>query len=431
VQQDELEPAVPAGTDPLEYAAMLTRVYDATLSGDRPPALGRLLVRESWKRTMRHGVNPDRRPGEGHTIGAEALEHHRQVSRLTELMPMVRHHLCPVSDEAEHVLVVHGADYVLWADGDRAVRHRLKSLGFAEGARWTENLVGTNATGTAMATQRPVQIHSAEHFERWQHAWTCAAAPVHDPRDGTLLGIINISGPAATGHPNNLALVNAVSELAEMHLRMAHHTELERLRAVAAPLLAKTQGRALVVDPDGWVAAVSGVTPVDRVLVPHGVENDRIWLPSLGQTLVEPVPGGWLLRPAAQDDADVTRVVLDLRRPSDCSLTVTGGAGTWEHRLTPRHAEILFLLAIHPAGRSASDLAVDLFGDSERATTVRAEMFRLRRYLGGMLRHRPYRFCEWIDVVIQRPENGVDLLPGSTAPAVVRLRCQPAAQAGN
>lgn len=54
--------------------------------------------------------------------------------------------------------------------------------------------------------------------------------------------------------------------------------------------------------------------------------------------------------------------------------------------------------------------------------TVRAEMSRVRRYLGGLLEHRPYRFAEDAEVELLLPDAPVDLLPQSTAPAVLRVR---------
>ncbi len=57
--------------------------------------------------------------------------------------------------------------------------------------------------------------------------------------------------------------------------------------------------------------------------------------------------------------------------------------------------------------------------------TVRAEMSRVRRYLGTYLEHRPYRFCEDAEVEILLPADLQDLLPHSTAPAVARRRVSP------
>lgn len=73
---------------------------------------------------------------------------------------------------------------------------------------------------------------------------------------------------------------------------------------------------------------------------------------------------------------------------------------------------------MHRPGRSASQLAEAVFGDPARKVTVRAEMSRIRRYLGPFLEHRPYRFCEGTDVELLLPDDPADLLPHSAAPAV-------------
>jgi hypothetical protein len=177
------------------------------------------------------------------------------------------------------------------------------------------------------------------------------------------------------------------------------------------------------VDQDGWTAAVTGMPYTGRLTLPKALAPGRSWLPTLGLCVVEPLPGGWLLRAADEPGPRrAARIVLDLAHPRRSSVTVSSEAGSWCHELSPRHAELLYLLAVRPAGRSASGLADDLFDDPGRTVTVRAEMSRVRRYLGAFLEHRPYRFCEAAEVELVLPEDPRDLLPHSTAPTVRRAR---------
>ena len=420
MRRNRLEPAVPVGADPRRYARVLAEVHSATLAGEPAPARSRALISDSWARVRRHGVDPDRGT-DAEPISTEELERRRRESGLADVLPVLRAGLVTVADEAAHIMVVvDAAGRVLWRDGCSAVRRRADGLGFVEGASWDEDTVGTNAIGTALVVQRPIQIYSAEHFVRTHHAWACSSSPVRDPRDGRLLGVIDVSGPAPGIHPTTLALVDAVAKLAESQLRGAHRAELERLQTLAAPILARLGGPALVTDRHGWVAGVTGLAPVTRVRVPERVGQGPSWIPALGPCQLEPLPGGWLIRPVEAETDPATRAVLDLCNPSQVVLTVSGPSGSWEHRLTPRHAEILLVLAAAPSGRTAHELAADLFGDPERTITVRAEMSRLRRHLGGILDHRPYRFSDRVEVVVERP-GGVQLLPWSTAPAVRRL----------
>ncbi len=287
-----------------------------------------------------------------------------------------------------------------------------------------------------------MQVHSAEHYLRSHHSWTCVAAPVHDPRTGRLAGVINISAPARGAQPYLLQLTTTAARLAEAELRARRLESLHRLRTVATPLLAKVTGPALVVDADGWTAAATGLPPANRLRLPsEGWGSSAVhWLPSLGECAVEPLGGGWLVRPLRSPDAagadagsetteqtEGARVRLDLRRSDRPELSVDGAAGTWSHALSPRHAELLLLLATHRDGRSAAQLADALFGDAGRTVTVRAELSRLRRYLGGLLAHRPYRFAPSVTVGVIGPEDPYDLLPASSAPAVRRLRSRLAA----
>lgn len=177
------------------------------------------------------------------------------------------------------------------AGGRLPVLRKADGLGFEVGADWREDVVGTNGVGTPAVVRRPVQVFAAEHFVRSHTSWTCTGAPITDPRDGRLLGVVDVSGPLETMHPATLAWVDSVAKLAEARLRELHLASLERLRAVAAPVLARLAGRAVVVDRDGWAAAVTGMPYVRRVALPKSLAPGHRLLPSLGACAVEPLAG--------------------------------------------------------------------------------------------------------------------------------------------
>jgi hypothetical protein len=414
-----------AATDAARAARVLSEVRDATLSGQRAPITPRPVIEESWGRMLRSGVDPEH-DFRSSLLTAEEVRRRREESPLRHVLPVLREGLVSVADAAHHIMVVADADgRVLWREGSAAVLRKADALGFLLGADWRETTVGTNGVGTPAVVRRPVQVFAAEHFVRSHATWTCAGAPITDPRDGRLIGVVDVSGPLETMHPATLAWVDSVAKLAEARLRELHLTALERLRAVAAPALARLGGRALVVDRDGWTAAVTGMPYTNRIALPKSPAAGRRWLPGLGACAVEPLAGGWLVR-AAEDEprhrGGTTRVVLDLTQPRRWTVTVSGSLGSWTHELSPRHAELLYLLAVRRSGRSAAGLAEDMFGDAARTVTVRAELSRVRRYLGGLLEHRPYRFSEDVDVTVVPPADPRDLLPHSTAPAVIRAR---------
>ncbi len=181
------------------------------------------------------------------------------------------------------------------------------------GAAWDEPTVGTNAIGTCLVLGTPVGVHGGEHYVDGHQQWTCAAAPLRDPVGGGLLGVVDLSGPARTAHPGALALVSAVAALAEHEVRAAHDRVLDQLRRVAGPLLARVEGRALVLAPDGVTAAVTGFAGPARVVLPAGLDGGAVVLPGLGACRVEPLPGGWLVRLDDAGPGSATDVLLDLR----------------------------------------------------------------------------------------------------------------------
>ena len=399
-------------------------VRDAAMSGSGATSGPRSLIGDSWDRVRARGLDPSGAP-EVAPLSQSELYARRERSPLHDLLTPLREYLRPAGDAAGQVLVVSDADgRVLWREGSSGVSRYADRLGFVGGSAWTEGNVGTNAIGTCIVTGSPIHIHAAEHFAQSHTAWTCAAAPLKDPVTGRLLGVVDLSGPARTGHANTLSLVTVAARLAEAEVRAAHQDRLNALRAFASPLLAKVGGKALALTPDGTAAAVTGLVAPTQIALPDEMTAGDQWVPALGMVRAEPLPGGWLLRVLEGDAADpdsATSLLLDLSA-SEPSVEVTGASSVWTHRPSPRHAEILLALVRHRDGRSAAQLADDLFGDRSRTVTVRAEMSRLRRTLGPMLVQRPYRLADNVDARLVLPDEPLELLPGSTAPVVTALR---------
>ncbi|WP_432542781.1 GAF domain-containing protein [Kineococcus sp. SYSU DK002] len=365
------EPAVGAGQDPRELARRLRRTREAVLGSRRRPADVRPVIAASWERVRRSDLDPSGGVP-GRYLDGAGLRERRAGTALVDALPAVRAHLRAAADAVGQVVVVADAGgAVLWRQGSPAARRRADALGFTEGSVWTEDSVGTNAIGTALVVDAPVHVFAAEHYAETHQPWTCAAAPVHDPA-GRVLGVVDLSGPAATVHPGTLSLVAATARVAELEIAALHERRHRPLAALTGPGV-------LVVARDGCV--VGGASAGSPVTVRDG----RAVVPGVGRYTAEEVPGGWLLR--APDPAHV---------PARLELTGTGvrwcsPSRTVEVPLSPRHRQLVELLAASPRGLSAAQVAQRLFGDGARAVSARAELSRLRRLLGPVLASRPYR----------------------------------------
>jgi hypothetical protein len=335
---------------------MLRRAHETFTEAGTVPRRVRSVVADSWRRSARAGVGPDGTADVELSDGD--LGTYRAEHPLARVMPLFRELLGTFAADGEHLLAVcdaHGR--LLWVEGHPATRRKAGRMNFVPGARWAESAVGTNAPGTAVTVDRPVQVFAAEHFIRRVQPWTCAAAPVHDPHTGRVLGAVDITGGDRLAHPHSLGFVQAVARAAESQLAL--------------------------LPPGRPAAGVPELTVLGR--------DEARW--------------------------------------------VTDGRGI---RLSRRHSELVMLLARHPEGLTGDELLCALYEDeSVTPVTLRAELARLRRVLGpGLLASRPYRLTVPVEsdvaVVERRLETGAVTaaaaaytgppLPGSQAPAVVRLR---------
>ena len=102
-----------------------------------------------------------------------------------------------------------------------------------------------------------------------------------------------------------------------------------------------------------------------------------------------------------------------------------------------RSLELLAVLAMHPEGMSAEQLALALYGEAGKTVTIRAQVHRVRAHLGeSMVQTAPYRLigrieADWVRVsrliAAGRPREALrayrgPLLPTSDAPEIVEAR---------
>ncbi|WP_458040145.1 MULTISPECIES: GAF domain-containing protein [Bacteria] len=344
----------------------------------------RPLVRDSWRRSLAGLVGAEALPPVA--LSAAELDEYRRAHPLADVLEMIRALLLP-GDAAESgvaVAVGDAAGRLLWVEGDRHVRSLTGEMGFVAGTNWSESAVGTAAPGTALALDRSVQIHGAEHYNRLVQPWSCTAAPVHDPETRRILGVIDVTGGSSAVTPQAQLLVDATARAVEGELLVARL----RARAAAPPHVAEAR------------------RPRRRAPRPEAVRST--------------------LRVLGRDRA---------------LLEIAGDGSERMTELSARHAEILLMLATHRQGLSADRLAELVYGESASAETLRPEMVRLRKALERTAPHlvpasRPYRIGPELETDAQHVLSLLDrgahrvalaayrgaVLPDSIAPGVEIVR---------
>lgn len=389
------------------WASILRRAHSLAVREDRIPALTRSLVASSWGRATGSGVDPDGRAprilDDSHAKRAFA-EH-----PISPVLPKVERILVEATKSTKGFSALSDADgLLLWVEGSAEGLEAASGAGFVPGHLASETAVGTNAVGTALAVDDPVQIFSAEHFSRRLHGLSCVAAPIRDPDSQRTIGVLDLSAGFSALHPHSLALVTSIAMTIEGHLATEARRLDDRRRAAYVErvsggehsALVAESGRVLAASPRGWlgdrIAIGAGALPV----LPRGV--------ALEETRIE---GAFLVRAgAASEQLGPDRLVLEPTGFGRVRVTI----GDWSLDLSRRRSEILMLLALNPQGLSGLELCSKLSGTAPKPVTLRVEMSRLRKLLGPAIATSPYRIAAAVDA--DRTALAAELQQMATSP---------------
>lgn len=427
--------AMDVTTDPVVRSRLLRGVHEREFAGEaRSSPDVREVVRESWRRSLAAGVYPDQGGAQIRLMPSE-VEEARARSPLAPAISEMLSKLSSLDEDARQIVAIADADAnLLWVTGDCDTCERAREMRFQEGAAWSESDVGTNALGTALALDHPVQIFSAEHVIEAVHPWTCSAAPIHDPRTGELIGVVDLTADLRTHHPHTLPVAALTALAGESALRLRSLQMTERLRERWEAAISGRRTPSALLGNDGWVIAARGMGELPSRLELTLNEDARpIVLPDGRCGELDPLKGGgailWLRRPSP---ARAPRLRLQLLG-HDASAQL--GSGRRERRL--RSLELLAVLAMHPEGMTTEQLALALYGERGKAGTIRAQVHRVRLCVGARsLEPHPYRLnvpveADWLEVsrlvAAGRPREALrayrgPLLPASDAPGVVEAR---------
>lgn len=156
---------------------------------------------------------------------------------------------------------------ILLSQGDPYFGNKAQQLALANGARWHEQHMGTNAIGTALSEQQAVTILGNQHFLTANQGISCSASPVLAP-SGELLGVIDISSEVGEHHQDMLLTARLMALAVENALvvNQAHTHWILNLADDAGSLQQPWAG-IIALDADGRLLGAN--------------RSARQWLPSL------------------------------------------------------------------------------------------------------------------------------------------------------
>mgnify|MGYP000992169136 CR=1 FL=1 len=152
-------------------------------------------ILNSWKRCKKMGVN--HLAGCGTTVSESELRD--SILRKHELIklsrPILENVFKTIESTSYSVVLTDEKGIIIDLIMNSDITDIHNNLNFVKGSLWNEKSVGTNAIGTCLVVDKPVQVIGAEHYCEYHHRWTCSAAPIHNSK-GEIIGSFDISGRA-------------------------------------------------------------------------------------------------------------------------------------------------------------------------------------------------------------------------------------------
>ncbi|MBL8438548.1 MAG: hypothetical protein JNM61_10145 [Zoogloeaceae bacterium] len=242
---------------PEDHRALLSAWEHFVSDGRYPADLLRPVVEGSWSRCLRFGLDPELPAA---PLAARQRQAAPQPARLREAAQPILQRAGAVLAHCESVALLTGNDgMIVDVAGDARTRLHAEDYNLAVGGLWAEEAVGTNAIGTALAEEQPVQLYGGEHYCGVIKRWTCSAEVIRDPHDGHVLGVFDISGLTDSYRDHALEFAITGARLIEANLASAYFRARREVIEGSAESFQHWPGEGLLAfDRHGQLARANG-----------------------------------------------------------------------------------------------------------------------------------------------------------------------------
>ncbi|HWP97809.1 MAG TPA: sigma-54-dependent Fis family transcriptional regulator [Syntrophomonadaceae bacterium] len=236
-------------------------------------------IMESWHRCYVAGVDPH--DGTCYHL-LRPVELNELLEKRKEFIDIARPFMLKLYEFVKGsgfiVMLTDERGYILEAFGDEDTLAWAEKINFKKGAKWTEEEVGTNAIGTGVLLQKPIQTSGAEHYCYKHHGWTCSASPIFDKK-GRMVGVLDMSGPVNGTHLHTLGMVVAAVEaiMDQMRIQEKNRQLTMANNRMTNVFLTMSDG-VIVINEQGVIMNINPVAKQiigksDRELVGHSIQE--------------------------------------------------------------------------------------------------------------------------------------------------------------
>ena len=201
----------------LEYISELKKT-DTLFVSPRRDSNFSSIIHQSWLRSRENKIDPNRKNGEvSKERWGQSVLHNAEL--INTSLPLMNDIYQLVEGTGFMVVICDKNGRLLKTIGDEDTLKKAQTISFVEGADWSEEAVGTNAIGTCIKENMPLQVFHYEHYLKVCQEWTCSASPIRGT-DGNVVGVHNVSGPYEKVHPHTLGMVLSTAKAVENLMKL-------------------------------------------------------------------------------------------------------------------------------------------------------------------------------------------------------------------
>ncbi len=215
-------------------------------------------IRESWARSEALGVNPYKRCCDVIISPAELEERKAANKSLIEQATIMMGHLHRFMEGSGFVFALTDNEgYFLKRIGDKDGLEFTGRANLTEGAKWSEEVMGTNAASLALVLGKPVQLLGYEHYCLCASIATCSASPIFD-EEGRLIGVLNIIGPYHLVNRHTMGMAVAASRAIERQMALHNaYQQSEMANLHKAAIMDSISDGVVTLDNEGCIIHIN------------------------------------------------------------------------------------------------------------------------------------------------------------------------------
>lgn len=244
--------------DITDNSEMWNKWEKARLSKKNPKCFTHDFVQASWERSRTYNVNPYKEKNTK-ILNKKQMEYYIQTNKklIDNVMPSINdlHEIIKNSDFC--IALADKTGIILKLVGSPKALAFTSHGNFIEGSDWSEKVMGTNAVGTVLATNRSIHIFGYEHYCKCACLCTCSAAPIHDA-DNKIIGVLNLTGPYDRLNPHTLGMVQSTAKAIERQLELNElYNQAEEANLFKQAILESITGYLIVIDTTGQIVQIN------------------------------------------------------------------------------------------------------------------------------------------------------------------------------